>query len=55
MKSKNLETQTPEKNTEPKKVKKHKKTEKPKKIINTKNLEKPNDPKTQKKTKIRNS
>ena len=51
--SKNLETQTTEINTEPKIVKKHKKkTENPKKCINTKNLEKPNDPKTHKKTKI---
>ena len=57
MNSKNLETQTTEKNTEPNKVKKHtkKKQKTQKKFINTKSLEKPNDPKTQKKAKIQNS
>ena len=53
--SKNLETQTTEINTEPKIVKKHKKTEKPKSINNGKNLETPEDTKKQKKTKIQNS
>ena len=49
--SKNLETQTTEINTEPKIVKKHKKTEKPKSINNGKNLETPEDTKKQKKNK----